>query len=69
MPMSTAGRGAALLALAALLLSAPVAWALGELSQKPGTAQAATKSLRPFSLTAHAKRSVCAIAHCATKPP
>jgi hypothetical protein len=29
---------AALLALAVLLLSAPVAWALGELSQKPGTA-------------------------------
>ena len=34
----TRRRGAALLALAAALLSAPVAWALGELSQKPGTA-------------------------------
>jgi hypothetical protein len=31
-------RGAALLALTAVLPSAPVAWALGELSQKPGTA-------------------------------
>ena len=34
----TRRRGAALLALAAALLSAPVAWALGELSRKPGTA-------------------------------
>ena len=34
----TRRRVAALLALAAVLLSAPVAWALGELSQKPGTA-------------------------------
>ena len=34
----TRRRGAALLALTAVLLSAPVAWALGELSQKPGTA-------------------------------
>jgi DNA-binding beta-propeller fold protein YncE len=30
-------RGAALLAVAAVLLSAPVAWAFGELSQKPAT--------------------------------
>ena len=34
----TRPRAAALLALAAMLLLAPVAWALGELSQKPGTA-------------------------------
>jgi hypothetical protein len=31
-------RAAALLALAAVLLMAPVAWALGELEQKPGAA-------------------------------
>ena len=34
----TRRRGAALLAVAAVLLSAPVAWAFGELSQKPTTA-------------------------------
>jgi hypothetical protein len=36
-PRRTRG-GAARLALAAMLLLAPVAWALGELSQKSGTA-------------------------------
>jgi hypothetical protein len=35
---TTTRRAAALLALAAVLLLAPVAWALGELEQKPGTA-------------------------------
>jgi ferric-dicitrate binding protein FerR (iron transport regulator) len=35
---TTRRRAAALAALAAVLLLAPVAWALGELQQKPGTA-------------------------------